>query len=68
MGRPALVTAIAANQVLTAAPKPTAAPADSGLRYVLLAPRMLAVRTASTRMVSKPSRSTRMPLSSTTAR
>ena len=41
-------------------------PATTGVRYTRLAPRKLAVTAASTRIVSRPSRNTRIALSMTT--
>ena len=49
------------NQVTTAAPKAIAAPATTGRRFDLSAPRKLAVTAAKIRTASSPSRKTIIP-------
>ena len=56
---------IARNHVPTPAISPSPPPAATGLRYARLPPRKLAVIAASTRIVSRPSRKTRIALSTT---
>ena len=48
----------ATNQVMTAAPNAASAPATTGLRRILLAPRKLAMMAAKIRTASRPSRKT----------
>ena len=57
---------ITRNQVPTPAASASDPPAATGRRYTLLAPRKLAVIAASTRIVSSPSRNTRIAESITT--
>ena len=54
------------SQLATPAPMAAAPPAATGRRYTRLPPRKLAVTAASTRIVSRPSRNTRIALLMTT--
>ena len=61
LSEPTMRTAI--NQVIKLATNARPAPSATGRRWLRLAPVMLAVIAASTRMHSSPSRKTRMPMS-----
>ena len=60
-GEAASSTAWTTNQVAIAAPKAMIAPATTGRRLDLLAPRKLAVTAAKIRIASSPSRKTIIP-------
>src|SRR5438045_5601847 len=60
-GEAASSTAWTTNQVTIVAPKATAAPAVTGRRFDLFAPRKLAVTAAKIRIASSPSRKTIIP-------